>query len=101
MSQQLMEHRSVLVSKLDVNSAMVQQRVAGLQQGFMAKGDASNNALQKAYAVMDYSVTKQAMVLSYMDVFLYIGLIFLVCVPFVLMIKNKKQAEKLDLSAAH
>lgn len=101
MSQQLMEHRSVLVSKLDVNSAMVQQRVAGLQQGFMAKGDASNTALQKAYAVMDYSVTKQAMVLSYMDVFLYIGLLFLICVPFVLMIKNKKQAEKLDLSAAH
>jgi DHA2 family multidrug resistance protein len=101
MSQQLMEHRSVLVSKLDVNSAMVQQRVAGLQQGFMAKGDASNLALQKAYGIMDYSVTKQAMVLSYMDVFLYIGLLFLVCVPFVLMIKNKKHTEKLDLSAAH
>lgn len=101
MSQQLMEHRSVLVSKLDVNSAMVQQRVAGLQQSFIAKGDASNNALQKAYTVIDYSVTKQAMVLSYMDVFLYIGLIFLICVPFVLMIKNKKHTEKLDLSSAH
>jgi len=44
-------------------------------------------------------VTKQAMVMSYMDVFLYIGLMFLICVPFVLMVKDKKA--KVDLSAAH
>jgi DHA2 family multidrug resistance protein len=48
-------------------------------------------------------VMKQSAVLSYMDVFLYIGLMFLVCIPFVMFIKaNKKKAgEKLDLSAAH
>jgi len=45
---------------------------------------------------------KQAAVLSYMDVFLYIGLLFLICIPFVMMVKsNKKKAEKPDLSAAH
>jgi DHA2 family multidrug resistance protein len=32
-------------------------------------------------------------VLSYMDVFFYLGVIFLVCVPFVLILKgNKKTA---------
>jgi DHA2 family multidrug resistance protein len=59
-------------------------------------------ALQKAYKVLDGGVMKQAAVLSYMDVFLYIGLIFLICIPFVLLIKtNKKRKEKIDLSSAH
>ena len=89
----------MLVAKLDTNSAMVQQRVAGLQQNFIAKGATAEEGLKKAYGVLEYSVTKQAMVMSYMDVFLYIGLMFLICVPFVLMVKDKKA--KVDLSAAH
>jgi DHA2 family multidrug resistance protein len=50
---------------------------------------------------MDYSVTKQAMVLSYMDVFMWIGILFLVCIPFVLMVKNKQKGAKVDFGAAH
>lgn len=99
MAQQTMVHRSDLVSKLDVTSPAVQNRVAGIANGFMAKGIPSNIATQDAYKVMDLSVTKQAMVLSYMDVFLYIGLMFLICVPFVLMVRAKKNA-KVDLSEA-
>ena len=45
-------------------------------------------ALQSGYKLLDFTVTKQAMVLSYMDVFLYLGLMFLICVPFVLMVKS-------------
>lgn len=42
---------------------------------------------------MDYSVTKQAMVLSYMDVFMWIGIMFLICIPFVLFVRAKKKKE--------
>lgn len=89
MAQQLMVHRSTLVAKLDVTSAAVQQRVAQSQAFFLSKGAAPNQALQKAYQAMDYSVTKQAMVLSYMDVFYYLGIMFLCCIPFVLLVKGK------------
>jgi DHA2 family multidrug resistance protein len=102
MAQQLMVHRNNIVSHLDVTSPAVQNRVAALQQSFVVKGNATNIALQDAYKVLDYSVTKQAMVLSYMDVFLYTGILFLICVPFVLMVRNKKKAaEKVDLSNVH
>ncbi|HUM96415.1 MAG TPA: DHA2 family efflux MFS transporter permease subunit [Chitinophagaceae bacterium] len=103
MAQQLMVHRADLVSKLDINSPVVQARVSNIQHAFMAKGDAPNIALQKAYQLMDYSVMKQSSVMSYMDVFLYIGLLFLICVPFVLLVKNKKRnkGEKPDLSSLH
>jgi DHA2 family multidrug resistance protein len=70
-----------------------------MQHGFIAKGMTPDIALKSAYQALDFSVTKQAMVLSYMDVFLYIGVLFLICVPFVLLIKGKK-GKKADLSAA-
>ena len=99
LASQNMVHRVDLISNLDVNSPAVQNRVAMLQHGFMGKGMTPDIALKSAYESLNFSVTKQAMVLSYMDVFLYIGIIFLICVPFILLIKEKKD-KKVDLSAA-
>lgn len=92
--------RNDLVGKLDVNSLDVQQRVAAMKAAFMAKGMTPDVALQSAYKSLDYAVTKQATVLSYMDVFLYLGLVFLVCIPFVLLVREKKGGTKVDLSEA-
>lgn len=99
MARQNMAHRNDLVSKLNINSPQVQQRVAGLQHTFMAKGMSPNRALGAGYEVLDHSIMRQAQVMSYMDVFLYIGLMFLICVPFVLLVKNRKE-RKVDLSEA-
>jgi DHA2 family multidrug resistance protein len=99
MARQNMVHRSDLVSKLNVNDATVQQRVLGLQHSFMNKGHAANIALKEGYQILDYSIAKQAAVLSYMDVFMFIGIMFIICVPFVLMVKSSKD-KKLDLSEA-
>ena len=100
LSHQNMAYRNDLVGKLDVNSMAVQQRVNGLQQSFMGKGMTPDVALKAAYKALDYGVSKQAAVLSYMDVFLYLGIIFLICIPFILFVKQKKNAEKVDLSEA-
>ncbi len=99
MAHQTMNHRADLVTKLDVNNPMVQNRVDAYQHAFVAKGHAPNIALGEAYKAMDGSVTKQAMVLSYMDVFLYIGVLFLICIPFVLIVRGNR-AKKLDMSEA-
>ena len=98
-ARQNMFHRNDLVSKLDVNNPVVQQRVQGLEHNFLAKGMAPDLALKSGYQILDFSVTKQAMVMSYMDVFLYLGLMFLVCVPFVLWTRSGKG--KVDTSAVH
>ena len=99
MAQQMMVHRAELVSKLDVTSNIVQSRVAGMQQALIAKGNTPNIALQKTYQFLDYGVMKQASVLSYMDVFWYIGLMFLICVPFVLMVKGNRK-KKINVAEA-
>lgn len=84
------EHRANLVSNLDPSRPEVQQQIVGLQQSFMAKGFPSNEALAKAHQILDLSVTKQSTVLSYMDIFLYLGILFLCCIPFILLIRRGK-----------
>lgn len=64
----------------------MQQRITAMQASFFNEGSAPNEALSKVQQLVKGSVVKQATILSYMDVFLYLGLLFLCCVPFVLFI---------------
>jgi len=99
MAHENMVHRNDLVSKLSVDAANVQQRVNAMQQNYMAKGMSADVALNSAYKSLDFMVTKQASILSYMDVFLYIGLMFLICIPFMLLVKGNKKS-KVDIGEA-
>lgn len=84
------EHRVNLNSHLNVTSLEVQQRIQQLQQGFMSKGFSSNEALGKAYQVMDLTILQQSTVMSYMDIFMYLGVMFLFCIPIIFFIKRGK-----------
>jgi len=86
---------------MEVNNPYVQNRLVGLQHSFMSKGFTPANSLQKAYTILDYSVSKQAAVLSYMDVFLFLGIMFLICVPIVLVVKGKKESKVSMADAMH
>lgn len=94
-------HRSTLVSHMDVNSPDVQNRVSQMTSAMFARGYDLHTAQAKALTIMDGAVMKQATVLSYMDVFLWVGVMFVICVPFVLLfIKTAKN--KVSMSdAAH
>jgi DHA2 family multidrug resistance protein len=99
MTRQNMVHRSDLVSKLDMSKPSVQQTVQGIQHNFISKGMNAETALNSSYSALDHMVAKQAAVLSFMDVFFYLGLIFLICVPFVLIVRGNIK-RKVDLSEA-
>ncbi|SEL47421.1 MFS transporter, DHA2 family, multidrug resistance protein [Chitinophaga rupis] len=94
-------HRMDLVSKLDTNNPVVMDRVHSMQANFIHKGMDASTALKSAYQSLEYTVIKQQTVLSYMDVFLYLGILFLIFVPIVLLVKSNKKAGKLDASAMH
>lgn len=97
-SNQTTKHAAYLSEHLHSYDLNVQQRIAALQASFMGKGMTSDTALQSAYKILDLSVLKQASVLAYMDVFLYLGIMFLICIPFVLLVKQKKGREPIDVS---
>lgn len=98
-SRDSQHHRVDLLAHLDPSRIELQERIAGLQATFINKGFSPNEALAKAHQLIEGTVTKQATILSYMDVFLYLGVLFLLCVPFVLMIKQGKN--KVDTSNMH
>jgi len=98
MARRNVVHQSNLNNKLDVTNPAIQNQVTAYQHNFMAHGDPYNIALGKAYKVLEYSVTKQAAVLSYMDVFLFIGIMFLICIPFVLLVRgNRNRQMKMEM----
>ncbi|RFM27006.1 DHA2 family efflux MFS transporter permease subunit [Deminuibacter soli] len=103
LSRDIIGHRYNLVSKLDVFNPAVQARINGIAAGMHAKGMPSNVAVKSAQQLMDGSVTIQATILSYMDIFLYVGCMFLVCIPFVLIFikKSKAKAKGSLADAAH
>jgi DHA2 family multidrug resistance protein len=88
-----MLHRSDLVSKLDVTNPAVQNKLMALQHGLMGSGKDPFTAKQEAIQLIDLSVSKQVAVLSYMDVFLYLGVMFLVCAPIILFAKRKRNKQ--------
>lgn len=97
MSDRNVRYASDLANKIDGSSLIVQQRLEALKNMFISKGMAPDVALKSAYQTISYSVTKQAAVLSYMDVFLYLGLMFLICIPFILFVKERKGKQKIDI----
>lgn len=92
-------HRGHLIGNITAFDPVTQERFHALKAGFMAKGNSPNIAEAMAYKMLDGAVMKQATVLSYMDIFYYLGIMFLICVPVVLFIRQRKGA-KFDAKAA-
>ncbi|HEY2582187.1 MAG TPA: MFS transporter, partial [Mucilaginibacter sp.] len=101
-SRQTQVHRNALVTHLSVNDHTVQQRVMQMAAGVRQHaGIDSITARQTAYAMLEGSVTRQATLLSYMDVFLWVGIMFLVFVPVVLIFIKKAKSKIKLADAAH
>jgi DHA2 family multidrug resistance protein len=94
-------HRVDVVSHLNVNDVNVQNRVAQLASGMRTHGLDSLTSRNMAYQMIDNAVTRQATLLSYMDVFMMVGIVFVIFVPLVLLL-IKKSSSKVSLAdAAH
>ena len=99
-SNQTTKHAAYLSEHLDASSIFFQERISSYKAAFISKGMTPDAAIQAAYKVLGGSVSKQAAVLSYLDVSLYLGLLFLVCIPFVLFIKTNKGGRTIDPNEA-
>jgi DHA2 family multidrug resistance protein len=98
-SRQNVIHGADLGINIDGTRPIVVQQLQGIQHLLISRGMGAAEAVKTSYAILSARVSKQAAVLSYMDVFLYLGILFLLCVPFIIMVKGNKK-KKLDLSEA-
>jgi len=91
------QHRSTILSHVSPYDLPVQERLQQLNNVFQYKDYAVNAAHDAALKAMDFSVYKQAMIISYMDVFIYLGVFFVICAPMVLLAKNIKKGEAIHI----
>lgn len=91
--------RSSVVQHLNLNDPNVSGRLAQTKGFLMSKGYSPDIAYNMALKIMDLSVLKQTNVLAYMQVFIALGIFFIICVPFTLMVKQARA--KVDTSMAH
>jgi DHA2 family multidrug resistance protein len=94
-------HRTSLVSHMNVNDNNVQNRVSQLAAGMQVHGFDLTTARNMAYQILDNTVTKQATLLSYMDIFMFVGIVFIVFVPLVILFVKRSRAKVSLADAAH
>lgn len=83
-------HISRLSDNVSVYNPLSVERLRQYTNLFLSKGDALMTATGKAYGVMQGAFVKQALVMTYADSFLVIGVFFLICVPLLLLFIGKK-----------
>jgi DHA2 family multidrug resistance protein len=89
-TQRVAVHRGDLVSNLQPGDMLTTERLNVITQGLMAKGINAFDAVTGAYRNLDLIVSRQALMLSYLDTFKLAGLFFVVSFPLLFLLQNRK-----------
>ncbi len=97
-------HRNDLVSNLQPNDALTTDRLNAMAQSLASRGVNAFDSVTAAYRNLDALISKQALMVSYLDTFRLAGLFFVVTLPLLFLMQNKKMdpaAAKAAADAAH
>ncbi|GGG49090.1 DHA2 family efflux MFS transporter permease subunit [Bizionia arctica] len=95
------QNRSVLATHLNSNDPKVLARLQSITEGLIAKGTNAFEAKQQALGVLNGMLTEQVYLVTYKDVFVSLGVFFLVCIPIIFLIKKVKNIEPMDNLSMH
>ncbi len=94
-------HRVDMLPHINAANPVFTQKLHGLEAAFLSKGMTPDIAHSSALKAIDYSIMKQSAVMSYMDVFLWLGVMFIVFVPIMLLAKQRKGKLSAEAMSAH
>src|SRR5439155_2318899 len=83
-------HRADLMQNVTAYSFATQARLAAIQQGLITQGTPLSQAPQKALMVLNGLVTRQALMLSFDQLFLLFGSCFVLSLPLLLLMHKSK-----------
>jgi DHA2 family multidrug resistance protein len=83
-------HRADLVANVTAFSGATQQRLAGIAANLVAQGTPAGMAQSRALAVVNGQVTRQALMLSFEQLFLLFGAVFLLSLPLLLLMHRSR-----------
>jgi DHA2 family multidrug resistance protein len=84
------QHRNDMLSNIATGQPVTDERVATLTNSLIGRGVNPFDAVKVAYTNMELAVNKQALMLAYLDSFQLTALFFVLSLPFLLLIENKK-----------
>jgi DHA2 family multidrug resistance protein len=90
LSNRIAVHRNFEVARVTMYNDAATSRLNGMINSFMAKGYSHDVAQQMANRAIDGAVTRQVLLLSYNDVYLFVGIFMLCCIPLLYLQKFKK-----------
>ena len=103
-TQRVAVHRGDLVSNLQPGDMLTMERLNTMTQGLAARGVNAFDAVTGAYKNLDLIISRQALMISYLDTFKLAGLFFVVSFPLLFLLKSKKMdaaTAKAVAEAAH
>jgi DHA2 family multidrug resistance protein len=83
------ERRAILAEDISLFNDVARERLATLGGGFAAQGAPPALAQAKALAIVNATVTKQAMMLSFEHIFLLFGFSFVLALPLLLFMRHR------------
>jgi len=84
------KHLSDLAGNLSASNLSLQATLQGAARAMQAHGASAAEASQRAYALVQGTVQRQAVMLSYVDCFWFLGVSILCMIPAVFLIKKSK-----------
>jgi DHA2 family multidrug resistance protein len=90
-------HRAVLSEHVVSGDPAVSERLGMLTHGLVAQGVPLSAAKDKALAVLDMMVNKEALIMSFNDTFWATGLLVVLSVPLILLLGKPREGAELEL----
>jgi MFS transporter, DHA2 family, multidrug resistance protein len=95
-------NRVSLIGYITPYSVATQQRLNALIHGFMGKGATYAVARQRALGALEGLVSQQTALKAYLDVFVFVSIFFVACLPLILTIRRGHEAPPSgEVIAAH
>ncbi|TLV03947.1 DHA2 family efflux MFS transporter permease subunit [Dyadobacter luticola] len=101
MSRRMAVHRTDLVSDITDQNPVAVERISGLMKSFAQRGLGQQESYVKALKVIDNTIQKHSLLLSYIDGYLLIGLFFVLAIPLLMLVAQRQKGPVVIVSADH
>jgi len=91
LNSRIAQHRNMLIEHLNNYNDAFTQKYNVMYNMFLSKGFSLTQAKSMALKAIDGGMTKQVYLLSYNDVYLFVGVFLLFCIPLLYLQKFKKK----------
>ena len=101
LARKFAQHRSDLLGNVNVYNTPFNERLQQYIRYFTAKGSSAQEASARALGVLNFAVDKQSNLMSYLDGFFLLGIVFVVALPLLLLTRKRKSSARVVVLADH